>query len=309
MITKIFVLSLLDSKERREHIKQEFSKVGIKEYEFINAVSSDSARVDYLRHTNFGSTKCVRCGEIGTAVGNYRKQKNRILGTLKRNPDKLLRKFKFKPKLGQSDGGQRTQIAWIKKNIDKVLAKLGHREGCSCGDKRSHLRTTQLGNWCSFIDIMTTVVDARPIENLVMVCEDDVKFVDNGFEKLSEVLDKKVFEKYNISMKKPLLIRIGSGYSEDHEYQGELELIEKVTMSNPCFVFNPGFARCFLKYLKQITTTSDVYMHRDLPILNKTIQAWTIMPQLAYELSTGKYRQFPSQIAVGWSRPSLDHCE
>jgi hypothetical protein len=67
-------------------------------------------------------------------------------------------------------------------------------------------------------------------------------------------------------------------------------------MSNPCFICNKYYAESFIKNLKIINTTSDVFIHRNILSLDQSIQSFTILPQPIYELSCGKFKKFKSEI-------------
>jgi hypothetical protein len=75
-------------------------------------------------------------------------------------------------------------------------------------------------------------------------------------------------------------------------------LTKEIIMANPCFIVNRQFAESFIDNLSQINTTSDIYIHNNLVKKDKTIQNFTIIPQIAYELSYSKKAIFKSEIRV-----------
>ena len=60
---KILVLSLKNCEDRREHIKREFKKVGIEDYEFFDAYSPESPEFNEIKNSNriYNGTSCFRC--------------------------------------------------------------------------------------------------------------------------------------------------------------------------------------------------------------------------------------------------------
>ena len=164
---------------------------------------------------------------------------------------------------------------------------------CKC--QNNVLINCQIGNWCSFINIMKHIIQ-NDYKGLIMVCEDDVKFTDNGIDILNKAITKKNLEKFNTCFEKPILIRLGSGFGPKHNLNHPPKLTKDTIMSNPCFLCNKNFSQSFIKNLKQINTTSDIYIHTNLPQLDKSIQAFTVLPQPIYELSCGKFKKFKSEI-------------
>jgi FkbM family methyltransferase len=168
-----------------------------------------------------------------------------------------------------------------------------NKNKCRCSN--NILIKHQIGNWCSFINVMNDIIK-NDYKGLIMICEDDIKFTNNGMDILNKMTTKDNLEKYNISFEKPILIRAGSGFNKNHSLKHSPKLIRKDTMSNPCFICNKYYAKSFIKNLKIINTTSDVFIHRNILSLDKTIQSFTILPQPIYELSCGKFKKFKSEI-------------
>ena len=167
-----------------------------------------------------------------------------------------------------------------------------------CNHRNNVLVNAQIGNWCSYIKLMNEIVE-KNYKGLIMICEDDIKFTDNGVENIQTVFSTKFFEKHKIQMNEPILIKVGSALGKFHDLNCKTRLrIKKVElMSNPCFVINTLFAHSFIKNLKKIGTTSDGYIHANLPNnLDTSIKTFTIIPQPVYELSCGMFREFKSEI-------------
>ena len=168
-----------------------------------------------------------------------------------------------------------------------------NKNRCKCSN--NVLIKHQIGNWCSFINVMNDIIK-NDTDNLIMICEDDIKFTRNGLNVLNYVITKYHLERYRINLKKPVLIRAGSQIGNRHILKNTPKLVKKIIMSNPCFICNKYFAKSFIKNLKIINTTSDLFIHRDILLLDKSIQSFTISPQPIYELSCGKFKKFKSEI-------------
>lgn len=164
-----------------------------------------------------------------------------------------------------------------------------------CGCSNNVLIKHQIGNWCSFINVMNDIIK-NDYKDLIMICEDDIKFTDNGMDILNKMITMENLEQYNVNFEKPILIRAGSGFNNNHTLKHSPELIKKVIMSNPCFICNKSYAKSFINKLKVINTTSDIFIHKKILSLDKSIQSFTIIPQPIYELSCGKFKQFKSEI-------------
>ena len=162
-----------------------------------------------------------------------------------------------------------------------------------CGCSNNVLIKHQIGNWCSFINVMNNIIK-NDYKDLIMICEDDIKFTNNGMDILDKMITKDNLEKYNISFEKPILIRA--------EQRGEfpplnkLKLTKKITMSNACFIINKFYAESFINNLKVIDRTSDMYLQKKLLQYDKNIQHFTIEPSPVYQLSDNKNAIFKSEI-------------
>jgi GR25 family glycosyltransferase involved in LPS biosynthesis len=235
LITKIFIINLKKSVERKKHFINEFKKVNIKEYEIFEAVDEDNIRIKDMFQNNFVKKfpPCFRCNN----------------------------------------------------NI------------CNCSN--NILIKPQIGNWCSFIDIMNNII-INKYNGLIMICEDDIKFNINGKYILESMINEKNFELYNINLNKPLLIRCYGAKNNslnENSFNENIRLTNQIEMSNPCFLINFEYAKSFINNLKQIDRTSDMYIHSQLCELDKSIQHYTIKPSPVYELSFYlNYAIFPSTI-------------
>ena len=168
-----------------------------------------------------------------------------------------------------------------------------NKNKCNCSN--NILIKQQIGNWFSFINVMKDIIQ-NDYKDLIMICEDDIKFTDNGIDILTKMITNENLENYKIDFQKPILIRVGSGFNLDHTLNHEPKLVKKIVMSNPCFIINTKFAHSFINNLNEINTTSDVYIHDKILSKDKSIQSYTVLPQPIYELSTGKFKKFKSEI-------------
>jgi GR25 family glycosyltransferase involved in LPS biosynthesis len=168
----------------------------------------------------------------------------------------------------------------------------------NCDHKNKVLQERQIGNWCSFINLMKKIAEEKT-PDLIMICEDDIKFADNYNIIMDKLLKENTFNKYNIDINKPLLIRLGNSLAKHLDVNNiKVKLIKFPIMSNPCFMINYKFAESFLSNLNKINTTSDIFIHKKLPKMDTTIQDFTLIPQIAHELSYGPISIFKSTIRI-----------
>ena len=142
LINKIYIINLKSCVNRKEHIKQEFKRVGINEYEIFEATDKDSIEVRNMIKSDFVKKfpPCFRCG----------------------------------------------------------------RNECNCPN--NILISSQIGNWCSFINVMNDIIK-NDLKNLIMICEDDIKFSEDSMYIFNNMITNNNLKKYNIDYEKPILIR------------------------------------------------------------------------------------------------------
>ena len=229
LINKVYVINLKSCSDRKEHIKQEFNRVKIINYEIFEAIDKDSLEVQNMMKTNFVKKfpSCFRCN------------KNK------------------------------------------------------CGCSNNVLIKHQIGNWCSFINVMKDIIKNN-YENLIMICEDDIKFTDDGMDILNKMIKMENLEQYNVNFEKPILIRAEQRGS--FPPLNNIKLTKKITMSNACFIINKFYAESFINNLKIIDRTSDMYLQRKILQYDKNIQHFTIEPSPAYQLSDNNNAIFKSEI-------------
>ncbi len=69
---KIYCINLLRTPERKEHMENEFQRMGIRNYEFVEAVDADSQEVSNIMHS-YKVKKfppCFRCNKLSCACSN-----------------------------------------------------------------------------------------------------------------------------------------------------------------------------------------------------------------------------------------------
>lgn len=121
---------------------------------------------------------------------------------------------------------------------------------------------------------------------IVMIVEDDVKFVESANKILYEA-----FDAANIDNTKPILLRMER--RKKHLSGGNRFVKGESIMSNACFAINKLLAESFLSNLKKIETTSDIYIHNILPKRDKNIITYNLSPCIANQLS---FTKIPSEI-------------
>lgn len=158
-----------------------------------------------------------------------------------------------------------------------------YKNVCNC--KNNYLLDTHIANWCSYIKLMKKIVNSN-YNKLIMICEDDIKFTKNGYNILNNIIQHSTLNQYDINLNNPVLIRVGSAFKDIHHKLKIIPiLLKRVMMSNPSFIINKKYAESFLKNLKIIEKTSDVFIHKYILKLDESIQDWTVFPQPIYELS------------------------
>lgn len=229
LINKIYIINLKSCVDRKEHIKQEFKRVGINEYEIFEATDKDSIEVRNMIKSDFVKKfpPCFRCG----------------------------------------------------------------RNECNCPN--NILISSQIGNWCSFINVMNDIIK-NDLKDLIMICEDDIKFSEDSMYIFNNMITNNNLKKYNIDYEKPILIR--SEQRGEFPSLNNLRLTKEVTMSNACFIVNKSYAESFINNLKVIDTTSDIYLQKKILQYDKNIQHFTIEPSPVYQLSDNKNAMFKSEI-------------
>ncbi len=216
---KILVLSLRDSEDRREHIRNEFKKVGIERYEFFDASHYASDEVKEFKNSDkvLKAAICFRC--------------------LKRR--------------------------------------------CLC--ENNYLTDFQIANWHSFIRLWKHILDNG--YKFTLICEDDIVFTPHHKGTIFNLLTKREFNKYHISLNKPLLIGLGGAYHpQKHFLKVNPHFKAQNVMCNPCFCVNLPMVKIFLDNY-HVHHTSDHYMHVEIPQRFPFVQHLLMYPWPVYELS------------------------
>lgn len=153
---------------------------------------------------------------------------------------------------------------------------------CHC--ENNFLTKYQIANWLSYIKLFNHIL--KTDQELILICEDDIVFSKNSHYILNNLLSNKSLKKYNINLKKPLLIKMGAAYDPvTHHLYNEPKFIKNYSLSNPCFAVNKEMIKIFLYNLKIIDYHSDIYFHKKIPSNFKNIQMFVMNPFPVYELS------------------------
>jgi hypothetical protein len=116
---------------------------------------------------------------------------------------------------------------------------------------------------------------------LTLIVEDDVKF-HKPYREVCELVGDLV-RKHRINQATdPLLLRMGWALCSDHDSKDQHQLIKKKVMANPCHAMNSKYASKLISSFKSYCTTSDIYVHRDVPVDG---EAFTLYPPVASDLS------------------------
>lgn len=159
---------------------------------------------------------------------------------------------------------------------------------CECAN--NIIIPQQVGNWLAFINVWKKVAVSS---GWTLVCEDDVYFYEGGLEALSE----KLADLLPNFADAPTLLRLAqSGLATDLLITEKLTLNRSPCMSNAAYIMNNQYAQILLNSFEQITTTSDIWVHREIPD-REPCRALTVSPLIATDLSFNKqYAKFPSAI-------------
>lgn len=121
---------------------------------------------------------------------------------------------------------------------------------------------------------------ARNVRALVV--EDDVHFHFAWSTVLPELDQRIKSGELPFTADRPCLLRLGWALSEDHDQFDPIRIDDTERMSNPCFGITSAFAQKAVAAYNGVSTTADIYLHRDLP---QRGQAFTVFPPIASELS------------------------
>lgn len=166
---------------------------------------------------------------------------------------------------------------------------------CEC--PTNILIKNQIANFTSFIKIMEYIVDQQ-LENFIAVGEDDIVLHDQ-FNEIVKNIFTQIQSNKELNMEKPIIIGLcASGSLIKTFYNIEKYKITNIPkMSNPFFIINSAFAKSFLKNFTYFYTTSDRFIHNELPTLDSSIQNFYLNYPIAYELSW---------IPLSYSREKID---
>lgn len=160
-----------------------------------------------------------------------------------------------------------------------------------CDHENNYLAPKQCANFLSFKKIMEKIVK-NEIQTTI-IFEDDFSFLGHSkksFKHLYKFIKKNKLLEANY----PFLFKIGTHTIVKKRYFYKFYLLNKSTfiednhehMSNPCFMINIEFAKCFLLNFRSIETTSDDYIHRTL-VKKHNVKSFSIYPFPVTQLSHG----------------------
>lgn len=173
-----------------------------------------------------------------------------------------------------------------------------------CDHINNFITPLQVANFLSFKKVMK-IISHQNTNGLFLILEDDFYFKDNSraaFKKIYRFINNKNL----ININKPLLLRIGSHTISrkrvefNYKYFKKLKITEnQYNMANPAFIINKHFADLFLFKFKNIHTTSDNFIHKELCMLKNVIN-YSFEPFPISQHSHGKNTNlFQSQIVEG----------
>lgn len=155
---------------------------------------------------------------------------------------------------------------------------------CAC--KNNVLIAPQIGNWLSFVKVFEDMVQNNV--QYALITEDDIKFTTDAEQIFNKIVNYENFVANKIDFNSPLLIRFFGRLDPDNRDLSNIHLEPTTYLSNPCFMVNKKFAELFLKQLHRFETTSDIFIHYELPRKYKNIQSFSVYPRPVYELSSGE---------------------
>ena len=151
---------------------------------------------------------------------------------------------------------------------------------CDCDN--NVLIPTQVATFFSHMKVWKSI--AEQPNDLYLVIEDDIKFNDY-YKSIKYFVHWKIHRLFSKNKKNPFLLRLGWAYNHEHIKQNIKFEKGLVKMSNPMYAINPEMAKKLLEHFKQIDTTVDIYLHKNIA---KQYNNYTLFPPLAYELSWSK---------------------
>jgi GR25 family glycosyltransferase involved in LPS biosynthesis len=155
-----------------------------------------------------------------------------------------------------------------------------HKLECGRPACNNVLIPSQVATWISHQTVWEQIRD-RGLQTALIV-EDDIQFNEHAPLVLQQLVERDEFRQEFLS-DRPCLLRLGWKLRADHEYHGSIELVTKpIRMSNPCYAINRAMAIALIDHVKQVDTTVDVYVHRQIA---PKFHHYTVVPPLAHEHS------------------------
>ncbi len=152
---------------------------------------------------------------------------------------------------------------------------------CGKDNCNNVLIPSQVATWISHQKIWEFIQEHR--FKTALIVEDDIQFNDYAPLALVQLVKSEAFQN-DFQSDRPCLLRLGWRLREDHTYHGTVELsTDVIRMSNPCYAINQSMAVQLATNVKQVDTTVDVYVHRQIA---PQYHHYTLLPPLAHEHSS-----------------------
>lgn len=157
-----------------------------------------------------------------------------------------------------------------------------HKFTCGRDDCNNVLIRPQVATFITYLRLWKEVVESNT--KTALIIEDDIRFADYAADVANTVVSGKILHKAGFIAEKPVLLRFGWAWSNDHQPSSKLFIMKKgaIKMSNPCHAITHSFAKQLVSRFKKIETTVDIYQH---DIVGSGLDNFTLFPPLAYELS------------------------
>lgn len=242
-IDNVYCINIKTSNERKNHMKKEFYNAGI-DGKFIDAITPDMNEYNNI----------IKKGLVIN--------KSKYLCTCV--SEKCIHLSNNTYNLKKEKNGK------IKKN-EKKRKKIIKRK----------LRKNEIAICLSHLKVYKKIIDSN--DSWALVCEDDISFIDNFLNIISNVIDKKIW-----NSKKPIIIYCGGNDNYGLYKHNNINLIKtkKGINSNYCYLLNKKAAILLIDMFFPIDLPEDTY--KIWMVRSGKIKAYKIRPSIVSEHSTGK---------------------
>lgn len=153
------------------------------------------------------------------------------------------------------------------------------RKDCGKPDCNNVLIPAQVANFASNMSVWRRIAAAN---QRALVLEDDVVLHDWAPETLRWLTQRVEAGELTFRADVPKLLRMGAPLGPDHDPTLPRRLSADIRMSNYCYAMTAAFARLALARFKKVDTTSDIFLHKNVP---QGEEALTVFPLIASDLS------------------------